>query len=78
MPRLRARLRELISRVKRSLIQPIPPELEACEVCGKLRCPDDEWKSCERRIATAEFIRTGDRAALTRLEQAYRNAGHKP
>jgi hypothetical protein len=50
--------------VKRSPIQPIPPELEACEVCGKLQCPDDEWKRCERRIATAEFIRTGDRAAF--------------
>jgi hypothetical protein len=77
MPHLRARLSGLISRMKHSLIQPIPPELDACEVCGKLRCPDDEWKSCERRIATAEFIRTGDRAALDRLEEVYKKASRK-
>jgi hypothetical protein len=74
MLHLRARLSGLISRVKRSVIQPIPPELEACEVCGELRCADDKWKSCEKRLATAEFVRTGDRAALTRLEQAHRKA----
>ena len=77
MPHLRARLSGLISRVKRWVVQPVPPELEACEVCGKLRCADDEWKSCEKRIATAEFIRTGDEAALNRLEQAYRSANRK-
>lgn len=78
MPHFRVRLSGLLSWVRRSLIQPVPPELEACEVCGKLRCPDDEWKSCERRLATAEFVRTGDRAALDRLEQAYRRGSPKP
>jgi len=71
MLHFRTRLSTLISRVKRALIQPVPPELEACEVCGKLQCSDAEWKSCEKRIATAEYIRTGDEAALMRMKQAY-------
>ena len=69
--RLRERVRELMLRLKRSVVQHIPAELEACEVCGKLDCRGAEWASCEKRLASAEFIRTGDEQALARLKLAY-------
>ena len=68
-------MRKLLSRLKKAIVGPVPPELDACEVCGQLKCSDGEWRSCEKRIATAEFIRKGDDAALARLKDAY---GKKP
>jgi len=53
----RKRLRGLVDRLKQSVVQPIPPELEACEVCGKLDCSQDEWGRCQQRIAVEKFTR---------------------
>jgi predicted 3-demethylubiquinone-9 3-methyltransferase (glyoxalase superfamily) len=75
MPHIGARLHALLSRLKRSVAEPVPPELEGCAFCAKLRCTDAEWQSCETRVATAELIRTGDAAALTCLRRAYDEAG---
>jgi hypothetical protein len=64
-------IRDLLVRIKGGLIKPVPPELEACEVCGRLTCSGQEWKACEKRLASAEFVRTGTDAALARLKNAY-------
>jgi hypothetical protein len=64
-------VRRILARLTASVIKPVPPELDACEFCGRLECGDTEWKSCERRLAAAEFIRKGDDAALARLKRAH-------
>jgi hypothetical protein len=64
----------LLARLKAAVVKPVPPELEACEVCGQLTCSESEWQSCEKRLAAAEFARTGSDAALARLEKAHRTA----
>ena len=66
-----AGFKRLRSRLMRSMVSEIPPELEACEYCGKLECLGEQWVSCERRLTTAEFARTGDRKLLGRLKSAY-------
>jgi hypothetical protein len=53
------------------VIQPVPAELDACEFCGRPECSETEWKSCEKRLAAAEFIRKRDDAALARLKSAH-------
>lgn len=65
-------IRHLLARLKAAVVKPVPPELEACEVCGQLTCSEAEWQSCEKRLASAEFARTGSDAALARLERAHR------
>lgn len=64
-------MRRLLSRLLRPVVQPIPPELEACEFCGRRECLDAEWRVCEKRLATADFVRTRDAAALERLKRAH-------
>jgi hypothetical protein len=68
---LRDRLRALMSRLKGAVVQDCPPELYACEVCGKLECDYAEWANCEKRIAAAEFVRSGNQQAVTRLKQIH-------
>lgn len=75
---LRDRVRRLMSRLKGSVIQQIPPELEACEVCSRLDCSSGEFTSCETRLAAAEFVRTGNDAALIRLKRAFEEARRSP
>ena len=52
------RFRSLLWRVREGIIQPVPPELDACEDCGRLECKQAEWATCEHRIARAERLQT--------------------
>ena len=65
---LRGALHRLKSRVADAIVQDCPPELYACEVCSRLQCSSEEWLTCEKRLAAAQFMRTGDMAALERLK----------
>jgi hypothetical protein len=56
----RNRLPAWVARVKRAIVQDCPPELYACEVCGRLECNDAQWVQCEQRIAAAEFMRSSN------------------
>ena len=63
------RLRALTCRVKGAIVQDCPPELYACELCGKLDCTNKEWLNCRQRLAAAQFVKFGDRQALSELRQ---------
>ena len=63
------RLRALTSRVKGGVVQDCPPELYACEVCGKLDCTSTTWLNCRQRLAAAQFMASGDRLALAELKR---------
>ena len=65
---LRERLRTLVSRVKGMVVQDCPPELYACEVCGKLECDHEEWANCKQRLTAAEFMRSHNRSQKTASE----------
>jgi hypothetical protein len=60
-----------MSRLKSAVVQDCPPELYACEVCGKLECDEAEWTNCGKRLAAAEFMRSGNQQAATRLKQIH-------
>ena len=53
MNRLVEAVKQTVRKIKNSIIQPCPPELYACEVCGKLECDNEEWLNCERRLRVA-------------------------
>jgi hypothetical protein len=63
------KLRAFVSRAKGGIVQDCPPELCACEVCGKLECRNEVWLNCRQRLAAAQFIQTGDPQALAELKQ---------
>ena len=63
------RLHALASKAKGGIVQDCPPELYACEVCGKLDCTTEVWLNCPQRLAAAQYMKTGDRQALTELKQ---------
>jgi hypothetical protein len=74
---LRDRLHKLMLRLKRAVVQDCPPELYACEVCGKIECDYAEWANCEKRIAAAEFIVSGNQQAITRAPTESRDEESK-
>jgi len=50
-------LKGLFQRIKRAIIQDVPPELYACEICRKTQCAHGEWLTCENRIAQERLQR---------------------
>jgi hypothetical protein len=46
--------------LKDSIIQPCPPELYACEVCGERECDDQKWQTCEHRLKVADQVRAAE------------------
>lgn len=62
-------VRALVSRTKGGVVEDCPPELYACEVCGKLECASETWLKCRQRLAAAQFVKSGDRDALNELKQ---------
>ena len=44
-------LKRLLQSIGQHIIQDVPPELHACEICRKTECLQDEWIACENRIA---------------------------
>lgn len=52
----RSRLRLLLQTISQRIIQDVPPELDACEICRKTECSQDEWIVCEDRIAHAKCL----------------------
>ena len=63
------KLRTLTSRVKGGLVQDCPPELFACEICGKRECTSETWLNCRQRLAAEQFLKSGDPQALAELER---------
>ena len=55
---IRSRLQRLLKALSQRIIQEVPPELEACEICRKTECSQDEWIVCETRIAHAKCLET--------------------
>ena len=43
--------KRLWEKIKNEIVQDVPSELEECMVCGKTKCTNQEWISCENRIA---------------------------
>ncbi len=56
-------------RIVDSIIQDCPPELYACEICGKLECNNEKWLNCETRIRMAESIKSEDAAERSPVEE---------
>lgn len=46
----RNKLTKLIKVIKEDLIQDVPNELAACEICRKKECSEALWENCENRI----------------------------
>ena len=51
-------LKRLLQRISQHIIQDVPPELHACEICRKTECLQDEWIACENRIAHVKCLET--------------------
>jgi hypothetical protein len=62
--------RTLRGRVTDAIVQDVPPELSACEVCGRASCNTEEWLKCEQRLAVAEYMRTGHHRGLAMAKAA--------
>jgi hypothetical protein len=41
----------------KSLVQDVPPSLDACEICREGRCSQGRWESCPNRLATEEAVK---------------------
>ena len=52
----RNRLKRSLKRIGEGIAQNTPAELEACEICRKTECIQDEWIVCENRIAHAKYL----------------------
>ena len=71
------KLRTLASRVKGEIVKDVPPELYACEVCGRLDCRSEVWLNCRQRLAAAQFMKCGDRQALAELKRLSMERDHE-
>ncbi len=49
-------LKRLLHTTSQHIIQDVPPELHACEICRKTECLQDEWITCENRLVHAKCI----------------------
>ena len=54
--RKRGRLRRVLKRLAKSIVEDVPPGLAACEICSKTHCTNDEWIVCEGHIAHAKCL----------------------
>jgi hypothetical protein len=54
--RKQGKLRGLLRRIGNGIVQDVPQELYACEICRKTQCDQDEWIVCENRIAHAKCL----------------------
>lgn len=54
---MKAELQQLLKNLKKEIVQDIPDELAACEICGATECHNDEWINCEKRIAHAKCLK---------------------
>ena len=52
----RGRLQGLLRSIGQHIIQDVPHELHACEICRKTECSQDEWIVCDNRIAHAKCL----------------------
>jgi hypothetical protein len=57
----------LKTKVVGAIVQDCPPELYACEVCGHLKCDNQKWVECERRLRGVRFLQTGQSRATEDL-----------
>lgn len=69
--RIREAWQRLKQRVVGAVIQDCPVEMCACEACGRLQCTRAEWVRCGKRLATADYLRDGNRDALALLMQIH-------
>jgi hypothetical protein len=53
---VRSKLARLLKSISQHVIQEVPPELYACEICRRTDCSQDEWIVCENRIAHAKCL----------------------
>jgi hypothetical protein len=44
-------LSTILARVRRSVIQDVPANLEACESCREADCARERWLACAKRLA---------------------------
>jgi hypothetical protein len=44
-------LSTILTRVRRGVIQDVPPNLEACESCREVDCARERWLACAKRLA---------------------------
>lgn len=51
-----SRLKRVLQRIGESILQDVPSELAACEICRKTECTEDEWIVCDNRIAHAKCL----------------------
>ena len=52
---------KLWARLSAEVVQDVPPSLEECESCREVRCTQERWLTCARRLATeAEQIYARD------------------
>ncbi len=56
---LLTRARQAWNKLKGSIVQECPPELQACQSCGELECDNERWLHCETRLAFAERLTSG-------------------
>jgi len=52
----RSKLKRLLQAISQHVIQEVPPEMYACEICRRTDCAQDEWIVCENRIAHAKCL----------------------
>jgi hypothetical protein len=59
----KTRLKRLLETIRQGVVQEVPPELYACEICRRTECFQDEWIVCENRIAHARCLAEHEDAA---------------
>ena len=64
MATVRKAAQDIISRLSKAVVVDCPPELAACEVCGRFECLEDEWLRCEKRLAVKRQLQTGASPAV--------------
>jgi hypothetical protein len=57
------RLKRLLTTIGQRIIQEVPPELDACEICRRTECLQDEWIVCENRIAHVRCLAEHEHAS---------------
>ena len=70
-PSLSEKVKQSLDRAKRSITDDCPAELLACEVCRKLDCDSQEWLTCEKRLATAQYAKAHETDPPPQAECSY-------
>jgi hypothetical protein len=63
-----------LQRLLQHFAQEVPPELEACLICQKSECSQDEWIACDNRIVHAKCLKKIQEGRLIRLHRRISNA----